>query len=79
MIVPPWFALVHERCFDVRGICKNYVKVARVRLYGFSEREVAVARANEMVSLKSLYLQRDQLQSTDWRDTYVEVRLSSCA
>jgi len=50
------------------------VKVARVRLHGFSEREIAFARAEHLVVLKSNYLQRDQRQSTDLRDIYVEVR-----
>lgn len=72
-------ARIYERCFDISGLWKNYAKVARVRIYGFSEREVAVARAKEMVTLKSWYLQRDKLQSTEWRDTYVKVRLPRCA
>jgi len=50
------------------------VKVARVRLHGFSEREIAVARAEHLVVLKSNYLQRDQRRSTVLRDIYVEVR-----
>lgn len=47
-------------------------EVARVRLHGFSDREIAYARVEQLMVLKSLYIQRDQRQSTELRDVYVE-------
>ncbi|KAK0571738.1 hypothetical protein LWI29_020838 [Acer saccharum] len=44
------------------------IEVARVRLHGFSEREVSVARALLMSEIESAYLERDQMQSTSLRD-----------
>ncbi|KAG0559726.1 hypothetical protein KC19_10G125800 [Ceratodon purpureus] len=54
-------------------------EVARIRLHGFSEREIAVARAETMASLKTTYLQRDQIPSTEWRGNYVEHFLTGSA
>ncbi|KAH7572183.1 hypothetical protein JRO89_XS04G0216300 [Xanthoceras sorbifolium] len=44
------------------------IEVARVRLHGFSEREVSVVRALLMSEIESAYLERDQMQSTSLRD-----------
>ncbi|OMO67364.1 hypothetical protein CCACVL1_20586 [Corchorus capsularis] len=46
--------------------------VARVRLHGFSEREISVVRALLLSSIESAYLERDQMESTDLRDEYVQ-------
>ncbi|KAL7167977.1 hypothetical protein ACSBR2_038415 [Camellia fascicularis] len=47
-------------------------EVARVRLHGFSEREISVARALLMSEIESAYLERDQMQSTSLRDEYLQ-------
>ncbi|GKV11869.1 hypothetical protein SLEP1_g23087 [Rubroshorea leprosula] len=48
------------------------IEVARVRLHGFSEREISVVRALLMSEIESAYLERDQMQSTSLRDEYVQ-------
>ncbi|KAK8566816.1 hypothetical protein V6N13_002501 [Hibiscus sabdariffa] len=48
------------------------LEVARVRLHGFSEREVSFARALLMSEIESAYLERDQMQSTRLRDEYIQ-------
>ncbi|KAK5829923.1 zinc protease PQQL-like [Gossypium arboreum] len=48
------------------------IEVARVRLHGFSEREVSVVRALLMSEIESAYLERDQMQSTSLRDEYIQ-------
>ncbi|XP_074359577.1 zinc protease PQQL-like [Apium graveolens] len=47
-------------------------EVARVRLHGFSEREIAIARAFLLSEIESAYLERDQMQSTSLRDEYLQ-------
>lgn len=47
-------------------------KVARVRLHGFSEREISIARALMMSDIESAYLERDQMQSTTLRDEFLQ-------
>ncbi|CAL5358910.1 unnamed protein product [Camellia sinensis] len=47
-------------------------EVARVRLHGFSECEISVARALLMSEIESAYLERDQMQSTSLRDEYLQ-------
>ncbi|KAH9303201.1 hypothetical protein KI387_014784, partial [Taxus chinensis] len=44
------------------------MEVARVRVHGFTEREIAIARAFMMADIESAYLERDQNQSTSLRD-----------
>ncbi|KAL4334276.1 hypothetical protein GQ457_07G040060 [Hibiscus cannabinus] len=48
------------------------VEVARVRIHGFSEREVSVVRALLISEIESAYLERDQMQSTSLRDEYIQ-------
>ncbi|XP_021276228.1 zinc protease PQQL-like isoform X2 [Herrania umbratica] len=48
------------------------IEVARVRLHGFSEREISVVRALLMSEVESAYLERDQMQSTSLRDEYIQ-------
>jgi len=48
-------------------------QVARVRLHGFSDREISVVRALLMSEIESAYLERDQVQSTSLRDEYLQV------
>ncbi|KAJ7973741.1 zinc protease PQQL-like [Quillaja saponaria] len=47
-------------------------EVARVRLHGFSEREISIVRALLMSEIESSYLERDQIQSTSLRDEYLQ-------
>ncbi|KAG6556881.1 hypothetical protein Mapa_001461 [Marchantia paleacea] len=48
------------------------VEVARVRLHGFSEREIALERAYLMADIESAYLEKDQMPSTSLRDEYLQ-------
>lgn len=48
-------------------------QVARVRLHGFSEREISIVRSLMMSEIESAYLERDQMQSTSLRDEYLQV------
>ncbi|KAK6944867.1 Peptidase M16, N-terminal [Dillenia turbinata] len=48
------------------------VQVARIRLHGFSEREISIVRALLMSEVESAYLERDQMQSTSLRDEYLQ-------
>ncbi|CAA0814299.1 Insulinase (Peptidase family M16) protein [Striga hermonthica] len=48
------------------------IEVARVRVHGFSEREISVARALLMSEIESAYLERDQMQSSNLRDEYIQ-------
>ncbi|KAG7988807.1 hypothetical protein I3843_03G206000 [Carya illinoinensis] len=48
------------------------IEVARVRLHGFSEREISIVRALLMSEIESAYLERDQMQSTSLRDEYLQ-------
>ena len=48
-------------------------QVARVRIHGFSEREVSIVRAQLMSEIESAYLERDQMQSSSLRDEYLQV------
>ncbi|KAH7414951.1 hypothetical protein KP509_14G020500 [Ceratopteris richardii] len=47
-------------------------EIARVRLHGFSDREIAVVRAFLMADIESAYLEKDQMQSTSLRDEYLQ-------
>uniref|UniRef100_A0A2P2LQ17 Putative zinc protease PqqL isoform X1 n=2 Tax=Rhizophora mucronata TaxID=61149 RepID=A0A2P2LQ17_RHIMU len=49
------------------------VEVARVRLHGFSEHEISIVRALLMAEIESAYLERDQMQSSNLRDEYLQV------
>ncbi|XP_021276229.1 zinc protease PQQL-like [Herrania umbratica] len=46
------------------------IEVARVRLHGFSEREISVVRALMMSRIESAYLERDQVESSCLRYEY---------
>ncbi|XP_010536848.1 PREDICTED: zinc protease PQQL-like isoform X2 [Tarenaya hassleriana] len=48
------------------------LEIARVRLHGFSEREISIVRALIMSEIESAYLERDQVQSTSLRDEYIQ-------
>ncbi|XVE54136.1 hypothetical protein DITRI_Ditri03aG0056800 [Diplodiscus trichospermus] len=46
------------------------IEVARVRLHGFTEREISVVRALLMSRIESAYLERDQMESSSLRYEY---------
>ncbi|KAK3161034.1 hypothetical protein QOZ80_1BG0070790 [Eleusine coracana subsp. coracana] len=48
------------------------LEVARVRLHGFSDREISIVRALMMSEIESAYLERDQMQSTSLRDEFLQ-------
>ncbi|KAL5986243.1 hypothetical protein ACLOJK_014576 [Asimina triloba] len=48
------------------------LEVARVRLHGFSDREISIVRALMMSEIESAFLERDQIQSTTLRDEYLQ-------
>jgi hypothetical protein len=52
-----------------------FLKVARVRLHGFSDREISIVRALMMSEIESAYLERDQMQSTSLRDEFLQVTI----
>lgn len=52
-----------------------FSQVARVRLHGFSDREISVVRSLLMSEIESAYLERDQTQSTSLRDELIQVCL----
>ncbi|KAI4380729.1 hypothetical protein MLD38_006890 [Melastoma candidum] len=47
-------------------------EVARVRMHGFSEREISVVRASLLSEIESAYLERDQTQSSSLHDELVQ-------
>ncbi|XP_061994559.1 zinc protease PQQL-like isoform X2 [Rosa rugosa] len=56
----------------IQALESMLIEVARVRLHGFSEREVSIVRALLMSEIESAYLERDQMQSTSLRDEYLQ-------
>ncbi|XP_012076806.1 zinc protease PQQL-like isoform X2 [Jatropha curcas] len=48
------------------------LEVARVRLHGFSDREISIVRSLLMAEIESAYLERDQTQSTSLRDEFLQ-------
>lgn len=76
-------ALVHPvKAYLISASCKEkgtlqalesvLTEVARVRMHGFSDREIAIVRAFLMADIESAYLERDQMQSTSLRDEYLQ-------
>ncbi|KAL8153825.1 hypothetical protein V2J09_011593 [Rumex salicifolius] len=60
-------------CCKEKGILVAlFFLVTRVRLHGFSEREIYIVKAEMMSEMESAYLERDQYKSTSWRDTYIQ-------
>ncbi|OMO91640.1 hypothetical protein COLO4_18245 [Corchorus olitorius] len=58
---------------SLKALESMLTEVARVRLHGFTEREISVARDIYMSSSESEYMERDQVKSTDLRDSYAQV------
>ncbi|OMO67365.1 hypothetical protein CCACVL1_20587 [Corchorus capsularis] len=50
----------------------SYSLVARVRLHGFTEREISVCKARLMSSIESEYIERDQVESTSFQYEYTK-------
>ncbi|GMN50692.1 hypothetical protein TIFTF001_019852 [Ficus carica] len=55
----------------IKALESMLIEIARVRLHGFSEREISIVRAELMSRIESAYLERDQMQSTNLRDKYL--------
>ncbi|RVW96330.1 Zinc protease PQQL-like [Vitis vinifera] len=60
-----------EKC-TIEALESMLIEVARIRLHGFSEREISVVRALLMSEVESAYLERDQMQSSSLRDEYLQ-------
>lgn len=60
-----------EKC-TIEALESMLIEVARIRLHGFSEREISVVRALLMSEVESAYLERDQMQSASLRDEYLQ-------
>ncbi|OIV93964.1 hypothetical protein TanjilG_05667 [Lupinus angustifolius] len=56
----------------IQALESMLTEVARVRIHGFSDREISVVRALLMSEIESAYLERDQIQSTSLRDEYLQ-------
>ncbi|KAG0485075.1 hypothetical protein HPP92_009154 [Vanilla planifolia] len=52
----------------VEALESMLMEVARIRVHGFSDREICIVRALMMSEIESAYLERDQMQSTSLRD-----------
>lgn len=48
------------------------MEIARVRLHGFTEREISIVRALLMSNIESAYLERDQIPSNSLQDEYLQ-------
>ncbi|XP_062090970.1 zinc protease PQQL-like isoform X2 [Humulus lupulus] len=57
----------------IEALKSMLIEVARVRIHGFSEREVSIVRSQLMSEIESAYLERDQMQSSSLRDEYLQV------
>ncbi|KAL8136373.1 hypothetical protein V2J09_002374 [Rumex salicifolius] len=70
------------KVFRISSCCKEkgilvalesiVTEVSRVRLNGFSEREIYIVKAEMLSEMESAYLEREQYKSTSWRDTYIQ-------
>ncbi|KAF4371416.1 hypothetical protein F8388_001944 [Cannabis sativa] len=56
----------------IEALKSMLIEVARVRIHGFSEREVSIVRSQLMSEIESAYLERDQMQSSSLRDEYLQ-------
>ncbi|KAF5184288.1 Zinc protease pqql-like [Thalictrum thalictroides] len=56
----------------VEALESMLMEIARVRLHGFTEREILTVRSLLMSEIESAYLERDQMQSTSLRDEYLQ-------
>ncbi|CAM8969399.1 unnamed protein product [Rhodiola kirilowii] len=56
----------------VEALESMLIEVARIRLHGFSEREISVVRALLLSEIESAFLERDQVQSTSLREEYIQ-------
>ncbi|XP_015889207.3 zinc protease PQQL-like isoform X2 [Ziziphus jujuba] len=76
VLVHPLKAYIMSASCKEKGTMKALesmlIEVARVRLHGFSEREISIVRALLMSEIESAYLERDQMQSTSLRDEYLQ-------
>ncbi|XP_020597677.1 zinc protease PQQL-like isoform X2 [Phalaenopsis equestris] len=56
----------------VEALESMLMEVARLRVHGFSDREISIVRALMMSEIESAFLERDQMQSTVLRDEYLQ-------
>ncbi|KAM7276034.1 hypothetical protein ACFE04_017900 [Oxalis oulophora] len=75
-LVSPLKAYIMSSSCKVKGTVEALesmlMEVARVRIHGFSEREISIVRALLMSDIESAFLERDQMQSTNLRDEYIQ-------
>lgn len=57
---------------NVEALESILIEVARIRLHGFSEREISVVRSLMMSEIESAFLERDQMQSTSLQEEYIQ-------
>ncbi|KAL8160831.1 hypothetical protein V2J09_012320 [Rumex salicifolius] len=57
----------------IKALESILLELARVRLHGFSEREISVARALLMSDIESAYAERQRMESSTLRSEYTEV------
>ncbi|XP_058068278.1 zinc protease PQQL-like isoform X2 [Magnolia sinica] len=76
VLVSPVKAYIMTSTCKERGTIESLesmlMEVARVRLHGFSDREISIVRALMMSEIESAFLERDQIQSTTLRDEYLQ-------
>lgn len=56
----------------IQALESMLLEVARIRLHGFSEREISITRALMLSDIESAYLEREQMQSTSLRDELIQ-------
>ncbi|PKU71070.1 zinc protease PQQL-like [Dendrobium catenatum] len=56
----------------VEALESMLTEVARLRVHGFSDREISIVRALMMSEIESAFLERDQMQSTILRDEFLQ-------
>ncbi|GBG85044.1 hypothetical protein CBR_g39508 [Chara braunii] len=56
----------------VRALEAMLTELARARLHGFSEREIAQVRSQYMADVESAYAEREQIPSQNLRDEYMQ-------
>lgn len=56
----------------IKALESILIELARVRLHGFSDREISVARALLMSDIESAYAERHRMESSTLRSEYIE-------
>lgn len=58
---------------SIEALESMLIEVARIRMHGFSEREISVVRSLMLSEIESAFLERDQMQSTSLQEEYIQV------